>query len=205
VPFLGREVMTAAEVVDAVCDHPACALHIAGSVHQFLVGEWPGQERHDELAGLFRDAGLEIRPLVEAIVRHPSFLEQRLNRPRSAVEWFLGIRRLFDVSVDWWPLDQLGQIPFNPPNVAGWRGSNRWLSVGAEMTKGQIAYDNAWETATLDESDPVSDVLGRAGLYEVSQSTLDVLWDAAGSVESRRDRSTLLHSLVAMSPEFSLA
>ncbi len=205
VPFLDREVMTAAEAIDAVCDHPACASHVAGSVYEHLVGAWPDPDRLAELADGFARGGLEIRPLVEAIVRHPSFLEQRLTRPRSAVEWFIAVRRLFDVSIDWWPLDLLGQIPFSPPNVAGWPGTSRWLSVGAEMTKAQVAYDNAWETATLDENDPVNDLLGRAGLYEVSQSTIDVLSSAADSVESRRDRSTLLHGLLAISPEFSLA
>jgi uncharacterized protein (DUF1800 family) len=204
-PFLDRSVASAAEVVDAVCDHPACAPFVAGNLHQHLVGVWPDSGRLDELARVFADSGLEIRPLVEAIVRHPSFLEQRLNRPRSAVEWFIAVRRLFDLSIDWWPLDLLGQVPFSPPNVAGWPGTARWLSVGAEMTKAQVAYDNAWETATLDEGDPVGDLLGRAALYEVGQPTLDVLWQAAEAVESRRDRSTLLHGLLAMSPEFSLA
>lgn len=205
VSFLGRSVASAAEVVDAVCDHPACAPFVAGKVHEHLVGVWPEPDRLDELARVFADSGLEIRPLVEAIVRHPSFLEQRLNRPRSAVEWFIAVRRLFDLPIDWWPLDQLGQVPFSPPNVAGWPGTTRWLSVGAEMTKAQVAYDNAWETATLDEADPVGDLLGRAALHEVGQSTLDVLWHAVESVESRRDRSTLLHGLLVMSPEFSLA
>lgn len=205
VPFLDRQVMTAAEAIDAVCDHPSCAPHVAGSVHEHLTGAWPDEARLAELAGVFTSSGLEIRPLVEAIVRHPSFLDQRLNRPRSAVEWFIAVRRLFDVQIEWWPLDLLGQIPFSPPNVAGWPGASRWLSVGAEMTKAQVAYDNAWETATLDEGDPVADLLGRAGMYEVSQSTIDVLSSAVGSLESRRDRSTLLHGLLAMSPEFSLA
>ena len=205
VPFLDREVSTAAEVIDAVCDHPACAAHVAGRIHAHLVGTWPDDDRLAEIAAVFADSGLEIRPLVESIVRHPSFLEQRLNRPRSAVEWFVAVRQLYDMSIDWWPLDALGQVPFAPPNVAGWPGPMRWLSVGAEMSKAQVAYDNAWETATLDENDPVGDLLGRAGLYEVSQSTLDVLYEMAGSVDSRRDRSTLLHGLLAMSPEFSLA
>lgn len=203
--FLDREVMSAAEVVDAVCDHPACPPFVAGVLHEHFLGFWPDPDRQAELAQVFADSGLEIRPLVESIVRHPSFLENRLNRPRSAVEWFVAVRRLFDLPIDWWPLDDLGQMPFSPPNVAGWPGSSRWLSVGATMGKAKVAYDNAWETATLDEGDPVGDLLGRAGLYEIGQATLDTLWNAAGSVESRRDRSTLLHALLVMAPEFSIA
>jgi uncharacterized protein (DUF1800 family) len=204
VEFLGTTVMRAGEVVDAVCNHWACAPYIAGRLHEFLVGEPPSDERRAELAATFADGGLEIRPLLEAIVRHPDFLELRLNTPRSAVDWFLAVRRLFDVPIDWWPLDALGQVPFNPPNVAGWRGSARWLSVGEEYGKAQVAYDNAWETATLDENDPIGDILARAGLVEVSDATYGVLQQAVEFIEGRRDRSTMLHALVAVSPEFSL-
>lgn len=35
----------------------------------------------------FRTSGLEIRPLVETIVRGPTFLKRRMNRPRTPVEW----------------------------------------------------------------------------------------------------------------------
>ena len=203
--FLGREVGTAAEVVDAVCDHPSCARFVAAALHRYLVGTPPDDARRAELGELFAGAGLEIRPLVEAIVRHPSFLEQRFSRPRTALEWFVAVRSLFEMRLEWWPLDALGQVPFFPPNVAGWAGDGRWTSVGATMAKAQVAYDNAWDTATLDEDDPVGDLLGRAGMYEVSESTLDVLFRAADQVESRRERSTLLHALLVLSPEFSLA
>ena len=205
VSFLGRDVASAAEAVDAICDHPACASHVAGKVHEHLVGWWPDEGRLGELAAVFADGGLEIRPLVEDVVRHPSFLESRFARPRSGLEWFVAVRRLFDLPIDQGYLNLLGQSPFTPPNVAGWPGQNRWMSVGAVMTKAQVGYDSAWETATLDENDPVGDLLGRAGLYEVSQSTIDLLQQAADALESRRDRSTMLHALLVMSPEFSMA
>lgn len=203
--FLGRSVMYADDVVNAVCDHPSCAPFIATKLHTFIVGEPPSDDRRVELAAIFADGGLEIRPLLEAIVGHPSFLETRLNRPRSAVEWLIATSLLFDVEIDWWPLDGLGQVPFNPPNVAGWPGSGRWLSTGVEFGKAQVAYDNAWDTATLDSGDPLSDLLSRAGLYEISDTTRQVLEEAASSIESRRERSTMLHALITLSPEFSLA
>ncbi len=205
VEFLGRSVASASEAIDAICDHPSCPPWIAGNLHEHLTGVWPDDERLGELAAVFADAGLEIRPLVAAIVRHPSFLELRLNRPRTGLEWYLAVRRLFDVGLDWWPLDGLGQVPFLPPNVAGWRGQARWMSVGTELAKAQLSWDHTWETATLDENDPVGDLLGRACLHEVSQSTLDVLYEAAAVTDNRRDRASLLHALVAVSPEFSVA
>jgi uncharacterized protein (DUF1800 family) len=204
VDFLGRSVSNATEAVDAICDHPSCAPWIARAVHRFLTGEVPDDARLAELAAVFADSGLELRPLVENVVRHPSFLELRLNTPRSSLDWFLALRRLYDVDIDFWPLDGLGQVPFNPPNVAGWPGGARWTTVGVALGKAQVAYDQCWDTVTLDEDDPVGDVLARAGLYEVSDATRSVLDDASAAADDRRARSSLLHALVAVSPEFSI-
>ena len=102
-------------------------------------------------------------------------------------------------------LGALGQVPFAPPNVAGWAGWARWVSVGAAYGRAQVAGDNAYETPTLDDEDPVADVLRRAGLVEVGDATIAALTEAATSQESRRDRSSLLHALVACCPEFCLA
>ena len=205
VDLLGTGVSSAAEAIDVICAHPACAAFIAGKVHQWFVGEAPNDERRAYLAQVFTEGGLAIRPLVEVVVRDPSFLDARLNRPRSAVEWFVAVRSFFDVEMDWYSLDSLGQVPFSPPNVAGWPGYSRWLSAGSEFAKAQVALDHAWDTATLDSDDPVGEVLDRAGLLEVSDDTVTVLQRAADSMEGRRERATLLYSLVAVSPEFSLA
>jgi uncharacterized protein (DUF1800 family) len=205
VSLLGRRVSSASEAIDVICDHPACAPYIAGKLHTFFVGEAPSDDRRAELADMFMSSGLEIKPLVEAIVEHPSFMESVHNRPRSALEWFLAARRFYATEIDPWVLSLLGQVPFEPPNVAGWPGSERWLSAGATLTKAQTASDASWDTATLDDGDPVGAVLARAGLFDVSDESRAVLERAARSVDSRRDRSTVLHALVALSPEFSLA
>jgi uncharacterized protein (DUF1800 family) len=46
-----------------------------------------------------------------------------------------GMLRLTNSSVDdesWrWRLDQMGQVPFHPPNVSGWEGGTAWLSTSA--------------------------------------------------------------------------
>ncbi len=205
VEFLGTTVRNAEDAINTICDHPQCARHIAGKLAHYLAGSQPSEERLTQLAAVFSDSGLEIRPLVEAIVRDPSFLEQRQNRPRSGVEWLIALRHLFDTEIESYYLGGLGQTPFDPPNVAGWPGDNRWVSAGNDLGKAQIATDRAGDTATLDETDPLGDVLARAGLFEVSEATIAVLTDAIDAVKSRRDLSTLLHALVACCPEFSLA
>jgi len=205
VQFLGATVRNAEDAINTICDHPQCARHIAGKLAHFLCGIEPSEDRLSELATAFADSGLEIRSLVEAIVRDVGFLDQRHNRPRSSVEWLISLRHLFNTEIESYYLEGLGQMPFDPPNVAGWPGDNRWVSAGNDLGKAQIVSDRALDTATLDERDPVGDVLARAGLFEVSDATISVLTDAIEAVDSRRDLSTLLHALVACSPEFSLA
>jgi uncharacterized protein (DUF1800 family) len=205
VEFLGRKVSSAAEAIDAICDHPACATHIVDNVFAYLVGQPPEADVRTQLADQFRAGGLEIRPLVEAIARSDAFLNSGANRPRQALEWFIAFRHLVGAELDWGPLVGLGQEPFGPPNVAGWPGATRWISVGAEFAKAQQASDNSFDTETLDGNDAVSAVLAKAALFEVSDTTRAALQQAADSLDSRRDLSTLLHALVACSPEFSMA
>ena len=205
VEFLGRSVSRAAEVVDSVCDHEAFAPWIVGRIYEFLVGEPPDDQRRAELAAGLRDSGLEIRPLVEAVVRHPSFLEIRMNRPRTGLEWFAAAQGFLDTELEEWRLYELGHMPFEPPNVAGWPGHERWVSAGAVMAKAAAAWDYSGDTPTFETDDPVAEVLTKAGLYEVSDETRSALQDAVDSVDGRREKSTLLHALVPCTPEFNLA
>lgn len=205
VDFLGRSVSGAEEAIDAICDHPACAPFVTAKVYDYFVGHPPDESVLAELAATFAAAGLDIATLVAATLRHPSFLEERGNRPRSALEFFLATRAFLETPLEHWVLYELGQIPFEPPNVAGWSGSGRWVSAGACFAKARLAWDNSWDTVTTDAADPVGAILAKAALFAASHETRMALEDAAAAVDSRRDRATLLHALVVACPEFSIA
>lgn len=205
VELLGRRVASASEAIDVICDHDACAPFVAAKVHVALTGLAPDDARRAELGDVFRSSGLEIAPLVEAIATHDSFLDMSSPRPRTPVEWWIATQHLYATELEPWALDQLGQLPFEPPNVAGWPGHDRWISAGATFAKAAIAMDYAWDVGTLGDADPVGEVLAMAGLVDVSSETRDLLEQAARSVEGRRDRATVLHALVVMTPEFCLA
>ena len=210
VSFLGRSVSSAKDVIDAVCDHPACARLIANKVYRSFHGVDPDGEALGRFADVFRSGGLEIRPLVEAVLRDPTFVEHRLNRPRLPVEWFTATVATLDLSdaggaLDHDVLETLGQVPFNPPNVAGWPVSARWLSAGAALAKAQFAWDQAGESETTKADDPVAWVLAKAGLFEISPATHDAISRAVGDVEGRREKATVLHALAVTCPEFALA
>jgi len=204
VDYLGSSVRNVDDVIDAVCDHPACARHIARTLYLDLVGHEPTSDRLEELADVFRANDLAIAPLVEAIAIGADFVDAP-PRPRSAIEWVLAFERLFDTELEIWTLESMGQMPLNPPNVAGWPGSERWTSSGMLLTKAKTALDMSWETATLDPVDPIWEVLQRAAMPEVSASTRTALEAIVASTTDRQERSSLLHAAVALCPEFSQA
>jgi uncharacterized protein (DUF1800 family) len=211
VTLLGRSVKSAADVVDAVIAHDSFAPFISQKLHLYFHGVAAKPDRLADLARGFRSSGFDIAALVEAILRDPSFIEHRMTRPRFPVEWVtaadwaLGREGNDRIEQAQWLLETLGQVPFTPPNVAGWPLSPRWLSAGAMMAKTAHAWNHANDTEVVSTGDPVAWVLERAGLYEISDTTRQALNEAARRIESKRERSSALHALALSSPEFALA
>ncbi|MGW4247788.1 DUF1800 domain-containing protein [Nocardia sp. NPDC004722] len=209
VELLGRQVISAADVVDVLCDRPETAQFIAAKLHRFLVGTVASEQRVSELAAVFTRAGLEIRPLVEAILRDPSFAAAVYTRPRYPVEWVTAAFAVFGIDdpVKAFELmTALGQSPFYPPNVAGWPPGDRWITPGSVVARAGLAV----EAPVLDEiagaRDPVAAVFRRASIYDPTPRTRTAATDLAFALrrEPQRAAAALL-ALAVTAPEFTLA
>ena len=208
VEFLGRTVREAAEVVDAICDHEACAPYVAATIYRWFHGVAPDAPTLGALATLFRQANLEIAPLVAAVLRDPVFFERRNNRARLPIEWFVAANAVLGVESPDDELDvleQLGQEPFSPPNVAGWPLGPRWQSASAAMARAAHAWEASSDSETVSTSDPVADILVKASVFDASDETAAALRQAVAAVEGRRDRASVLHALAVTCPEFCVA
>lgn len=208
--FLGqRGQFRAPEIVDIVCDQPACPEFIAAKLHKYLVGVDPSPERRRELARVFRDSNLEIRPLVAEILTDPSFLETRMSRPRYPVEWLAAARAVVGLPEEptIWRYEEMGQVPWRPPNVAGWPPGNRWLAADQMLHKLSILQWTDTDPSMVDPEDPVGSILRRCSLWEVSQTTRDAIQKSIDTaLETGDDWYAALALITAVaSPEFSLA
>jgi uncharacterized protein (DUF1800 family) len=197
-------------VVDAVCDHAACAPFIAGKLHKFFHGVDPSPARRTELATIFRTANLEIRPLVEAILRDPAFLDPsvRLNRAKQPVEWVTAAFAAAGISNGGWAAsvaNDLGQLPFYPPSVAGWPGGTRWLAASDALARADLAHDGPVLAEITNSPDMVGAALTRCSVYELSAATRASLDAVAALTLPKWQRSRLLLALVLCTPEFALA
>ena len=208
VDFLGRRGrIDVDDVVDAVCEHPACSRFVAAKLHRQFIGTEPAPDRVEHLAAVFRSSGLEIRPLVAEIVSDPSFLANRNTRLRSPIEWLSAalVASGMDDDVGPWTYEQLGQVPWSPPNVGGWPDGARWGGADQLLRRVDLATWFASEEH-LFGADPVADVLQRCSLFEVSPQTRETLQRVAKRTSSASwEQESLLFSLALASPEFALA
>ena len=105
------------------------------------------------LEQLYTGGGYEVRPLVDAILRHPA-LYTGPSMVKPPVVYTAGLLRALGRGIDttdWvWLDDEAGQRLFNPPNVAGWDDS-RWLDTATFRGRWDVA-NYALRPSQLDEN-----------------------------------------------------
>ena len=124
-----------------VVQHPEHASFFVTKLWSYFVPVPPKASTKRSLERLYVRSGHEIRPVVEAILRHPALYEgPRMVKP--PVVYLAGLLRSLKRGVDtdsWtWLLSLAGQQLFYPPNVAGW-DDTRWLDTATYRARWIIA------------------------------------------------------------------
>jgi uncharacterized protein (DUF1800 family) len=118
---------------------------------RFFAYENPAQSLVDELAQVLFDNDLEIRPWVRAMLLHPEFysVTAKQGMVRSPVDFVVAVQyatglRGADLNPQWY-FDDMGQDPWNPPNVAGWKTNGYWVNTSEFSARGEFARDVTWK------------------------------------------------------------
>ena len=216
VVFLGRRSRLDQDgVIDAILQRLECGVFVASKIHTYLVGVEPTAARAAELGSVLRGSNYELRPLIDAIVRHDDFLRARMNRPRFAIEWFIQAvlaigppREGEQEDIGVWTLDDLDQLPYRPPNVVGWPPGAKWLGAGQQLTRSAYVWDASLRMRPIEGRDLVAATLRRAAIHDVSPATRAALQDASLASAGSADALSVSRRLLAdalCSPEFALA
>jgi uncharacterized protein (DUF1800 family) len=115
-----------------------------------------------EMVHAYGRSHTDVRPVLRIILTHPR-LYADLNDPdqvKPPVVYLSGMLRRTGQMVttdSWmWLLDQMGQVPFYPPNVGGWDQDLAWLStatIRARFTAASyVLGDNAVKDGSIPES-----------------------------------------------------
>ncbi|HEY8729125.1 MAG TPA: DUF1800 domain-containing protein, partial [Acidothermaceae bacterium] len=96
----------------------------------------------DSLLATYAD-GLDVRALMTATFMSPGFLVTKGQLVKQPIEYVVGALRALKLRVDGPKylavLKNLGQLPFDPPNVGGWPYNDAWLTTAASLTRLQFA------------------------------------------------------------------
>jgi uncharacterized protein (DUF1800 family) len=165
----------------------------------------------------------KVRPLLDAILRHPHLYDRDRRMVKPPVVHAAGMLRAVGRGVDttaWsWLCEEAGQMLFEPPNVAGW-DDTRWLDTATFRARWQMAAHICNE-ARLDDEKKVSgkpaELVRRAARFwagtPLSRTTREALERYAASAMAAADQpwereaypvltENALRMLIAVSPDF---
>jgi uncharacterized protein (DUF1800 family) len=174
------------------------------------------------LADRFRAQRLQLRPLVRDILLSDAFWSAgaRGALVRSPIEWAVAAMQGVDVAAGAVQPEaymlQMGQAPFRPPNVAGWKQNAYWLSTSANWGKAAFALRLRQEVAeatggAVDSRAPrtvVSEGFTRYGIVAPSPTTRSALEGWVARAQKEGDGSQVapnLALLLILSPDFQIA
>jgi uncharacterized protein (DUF1800 family) len=203
--------------IDRILARPACAAFLAHKLCATFLQAQPSGEDEAAVAAALRTGGFAVRPALAALFRLPAFRAEPAlrGRVRQPLEVLLQTAVAFGVpptqigGADY--LEAAGQVPFDPPNVAGWPLDPRWLTSPEALARVNIglqAYalpaNAAGITAVAAAQDPIGTALQRAGVFRASDRTRTALRQVAAANSDGVSRARALLALAIASPEMGL-
>jgi hypothetical protein len=124
------------DIIDIILQHPACAPYVANRLLNFFVVEEPDPAVCKSLGEVLRENNFDLRPVLYTLFTSKLFYSSNTvgGQIKSPVQLVISTMRLLDVNP---PnsgalvvaLEQMGQVPFAPPNVKGWPGGRSWINT----------------------------------------------------------------------------
>ncbi len=139
------------DVCRLVVHHPNHAPYLAYSLWSYFIATPPPEAAMHQMVDNYRASGFELAPLLGVILRHPD-LYANLDAPDMVkppiVYVAAGLRTTgrYIATNDWSrQLGNMGQVPFYPPNVSGWKQGPAFLNTNTAhaywQTAGYLLYD----------------------------------------------------------------
>ncbi len=141
--FLGESgYFGADDVIDIIVKQPASAQFIVRKLFSFFVFPGPSDDDIAPFVEIYQNGGQQIGPVVEAMLRSDVFYSPQAYRAiiKSPTEYAVGAIKALGLQTDLPQLSlaqgraavavltSMGQVLFEPPNVAGWPGGTTWLN-----------------------------------------------------------------------------
>lgn len=134
-------------IIDLAFRQPAAATFLPSELIRFYLSDTPLPRPHVEALGKkWAESGFGLRELATLFFSSRAFYapEFRGGMIKSPVQFYLGLVQDLGLRVAplpryvVGPLRQMGQLPFDPPNVRGWVGGRAWINSATLAVRRQI-------------------------------------------------------------------
>lgn len=144
--FLGEQgAFTGDDIIRILLSKKETAIFITTKIYRSLVSEVSDQKRIEKLADGFYSSNYNISELLLKIFKADWFYDASVQNAliKSPVELLVGIQRTVGASFNntqatLFIQKALGQVLFNPPNVAGWPGGRNWIDSSSLLLRMQL-------------------------------------------------------------------
>jgi len=155
--FFGRTGnFTGEDIINIILENKRTAEFITEKIYRHFVNEKLNRDIIEELSKKFYQSQYNIEGLMKNIFLSDWFYDKENigAKIKSPVEFIVGMNRSFNVEYkNPMPLLALqkvmGQMLFNPPNVAGWSGGKNWIDTSSLMYRLKLP-ENIFKSSNLE-------------------------------------------------------
>jgi uncharacterized protein (DUF1800 family) len=169
------------DVIEMLLSNPQTARFISTKVYRYFVNERINEEYIASMAKRFFRSDYDIADLMEYVFTSDWFYDPANigAQIKSPVELLAGLQRTLSMDfVDKTPVlytqKALGQILFNPPNVAGWPGGKAWIDSSSLLTRMQLPKvlfrNETLNISVKDSGDANEETVKRKNKFEVAMN-----------------------------------
>jgi len=186
------------DIVNILASHPATAKSISRKLFTYFAYDSPSDDTINRIANVYTATDGDIKAVVKAILNSDEFWSAQayLALVKSPVDYLTTALRSLGATVS--PrlavatLNNMGQLPFDPPSVFGWPEGIGWINTSTMLERYNFPLlirnpDNA-TVAFEDSVDTASRTLFPEGLpqdvMQIIQQSTDSLTDTAEQVRN---------------------
>ncbi|MDE3094459.1 MAG: DUF1800 domain-containing protein [Chloroflexota bacterium] len=164
-------------IVDIILKQPAAGDHFARKLFEFFAYPAPDAATLKPIAGVARSSGFDTRAVVRAVLTSDAFYAPQAYRAivKSPTDYVVGAARLLGVESNGRALAGasrlMGQVLFNPPNVAGWPGGRTW--IGTSTWFARVNFAAALINASAAKRGTQTQAAGAAPLFAAPPASAD--------------------------------
>ena len=137
---------TGGDVINLIFEKKEPARFMAKKIWEFFVYENPSETAVNAIAEIYKKADFQTGPLLREIFLSKEFYSETAKRSqiKCPVQYIAGLIKQLEIPnpPNGFPItaqQQLGQILFMPPNVAGWDWGQAWINTNTLLTRYNLA------------------------------------------------------------------